>query len=105
MLQCLSSVVVLVRMFMAQVGSGGSCREAIEQAIQQGWIPSDSSSRTGAYCNARQGLPEQPLRKLAMGVGLDLEQSSEAAWCGRQVRVVDGSSVQLPDTQDNQEFY
>jgi hypothetical protein len=95
----------MVRMFMAQVSARASCRETIEEAIQQGWVAVQTSVGTGAYCNARKSLPERPLRELAMGLGQELEDSGGQGWCGRRVRVVDGSSVQLPDTKDNQEHY
>ena len=46
------------------------------------------STDTGGYSKARIRLPE----------GLDL-------WCGRHVRICDGSSVLMSDTKENQSVY
>jgi len=97
----------LVRTFLCQVAAGSSCREAIERAIQQGWVPRDSSPLSPAYCKARGRLPEAPLRELALGAGRALEEQARAVddWPGRPVKVVDGTGLQLPDTPVNQKKY
>ena len=64
-------------------------------------IPSEDNS---AYCQARKRLPEQLLQKLFINVGNELESQTtpENNWCGRHVKVLDGSTVSMPDTTDNQ---
>jgi Transposase DDE domain len=47
------------------------------------------------------------LEKLFSKVGQNLEEkvTDEHLWCGRHVKVIDGSSVSMPDTLENQEAY
>ena len=97
----------LFQTFLSQVASGAGCREAIGCAINQGWLPLHTSPKTSAYCNARGRLPEAPLRDIALSSGALLEREmGDAGMClGRTVKVIDGSSVQLPDTEQNQRDY
>lgn len=97
----------LVRTFLCQVAAGSSCRQAIERAIQHGWVPQDTSPLSPGYCKARGRLREVSLRQLALGTGRALEQQAREAdlWAGRAVRLVDGTGVQLPDTPANQRAY
>lgn len=75
------------------------------------WLASENaeilSSDTSAYCQARKRLPENLLQRLFGTVAQDLEKkiSLEHLWCGRHVKVVDGSTVSMPDTPENQEVY
>jgi hypothetical protein len=57
-------------------------------------VPSDDPS---AYSQARQRLPLALLEKLAHRLASSLTQPDEL-WRGHRVRVVDGSSVSMPDT-------
>ncbi len=65
------------------------------------------SSNTGAYCRARGKLSEKVIRQLAVGVGEGCEKKlgAELLWHGRHVRLVDGTTVTMPDTPENQEAY
>jgi hypothetical protein len=84
-----------------------SCRNAVSQARSAGALNAKASVHTGAYCQARDRLPEEHLHQLATGLGgqlLDAERK-EDRWHGRRVLVVDGSSVALPDTKPNQAAY
>ena len=67
-------------------------------------LPSTNSS---AYCGGRARLPEEFLQKLFGKVAQGLEDKApvEYLWCGRHVKVIDGSSVSMPDTPENQEVY
>jgi hypothetical protein len=62
---------------------------------------------TSPYCKARARLPESALHRLMRHLGWKSHQ--EAAedwwWCGRQVKVVDGSTTLMPDTPANQRVY
>jgi putative transposase len=62
---------------------------------------------SGTYCRARAKLPQVVLRRLAVQVGRELERQVPASWLwhGRHVHLVDGFTVQLPDTPENQERY
>ena len=97
----------LFRTFLAQVVCGGSCRTAIERGIDQDWLRRSASPLTSAYCNARTRLPEIPLMELAFKVGARLAAAvpERKRFMDRPVRVVDGSSTQLPDTPASQAEY
>lgn len=61
------------------------------------------SSDTGAYSKARQRLPEGVLQRLVPKVAESLEQQVPLTeqWCGRRVRVCDGTTVLMSDTAAN----
>lgn len=65
------------------------------------------SSDTGAYCKARQRLPEGVLQRLVPEIAESLEQQVPLAvqWCGRRVRVCDGTTVLMSDSAANQAEY
>lgn len=94
-------------LFLSQVfAEDGSCREVLRKFLV--WLAlqrdEEASPRTGAYCKARARLPlsalEQIHEKLADKLSTDGKQ-----WYGRTVKVVDGTSVSMPDTPKNQERY
>ena len=60
-----------------------------------------------AYSKARQRLPEKVLQRLIPEVAESLEQQVPLAqqWCGRRVRVCDGTTVLMSDTPANQAEY
>lgn len=96
--------------FLLQVLSpDGSCREALSRLrpwmIAQGHTP--CSPHTGSYCKARKRLPEGVVSTLARHSGQRLcEQTPEAwLWKGRRVKIVDGSTVSMPETEANQAAY
>ena len=98
---------VTVWAFLLQVLSAdGSCREAVTRvrafrAAQGQPLP---SANTGSYCKARSRLPEAVLARLANDSGHLLSQQTPDTWQwkGRRVKIVDGSSVSMPDTEANQ---
>jgi len=65
------------------------------------------SSNTGAYCRARGKLSEKVIRQIAIDVGEGCERRLDEAtlWRGRHVQLVDGTTVSMPDTPENQEAY
>lgn len=93
--------------FLSQVLSGdGSCRDAVARVL--GFL-SDTKGLTAShdpssYCEARKRLPQKLLPNLTRLVAgkLHAKVPDEMLWHGRRVRLVDGSSVQMPDTPDNQ---
>ena len=62
---------------------------------------------TAAYCRARQKLPEAVIRRLAVQVGQKLEAQVPADWLwhGRHVKLADGSTLTMPDTDANRAAY
>lgn len=65
------------------------------------------SDNTGAYCRARAKLSEPALRRLVYHVADGCEDAVPDAWRwkSRRVGLVDGFTVSMPDTPDNQEAY
>ncbi len=65
------------------------------------------SSNTGAYCRARGKLSESVLRRLAVELadGCERQLHETQLWRGRHVKLVDGTTVSMPDTPENQETY
>jgi hypothetical protein len=72
-----------------------------------GLVSAKASVHTGAYCQARERLPEDQVHRLATGLGSELSQTEKQTerWHGRRVVVPDGSAVTLPDTPENQAAY
>jgi len=92
---------------VAQVGS--SCREAIRQAqslcqLNGRAFPPDQSS---PYCQARGKLPIERLQQIHTSLVSEAEQGvgAKELWCGHRVRAVDGTTVTMADTPDNQKAY
>lgn len=98
--------------FLSQVlckGELRSCVAAVARvavlrvALERG----PCSGNTGAYCRARAKLSETALRRLVVDVadGCERQVEQEWLWHGRHVRLVDGTTVSMPDTPENQEVY
>ena len=106
----LFSPLVTLWAFLSQViDADKTCHNAVSRVIawlagQGEEIPSEDNS---AYCQARIRLPENFLKKLfsKSGQNLEKEVQEEPLWCGRSVKVFDGSTVSMPDTPDNQKAY
>lgn len=65
------------------------------------------SGNTGAYCRARAKLSESAIHRLAVDVadGCEREVDTKWLWRDRHVYLVDGTTVSMPDTLENQEAY
>ena len=101
---------VILWAFLSQVASpDGCCRAAVARVLAwlvgQGRRPCRPT--TGPYCKARARLPEALPRRLAREAGRTLHRQAEAAWlwCGRRVKVADGTTISMPDTDANQQAY
>jgi hypothetical protein len=104
------SPLVTLWVFLSQVLSADhSCRGAVARLIahrvSRGQKP--CSAKTGAYCQARERLPEKFFSTLACSVGRALDDKAEHRWRwkGRRVYLFDGTTVDLPDTTENQTAY
>ena len=104
------SPAVTVWVFLSQcLSSDHSCRDAVARLmawrLARGLLP--CSADTGAYCTARSDLPEEALHGLVRDTGRQVEDESPESWLwhGRKVRVVDGSTITMPDTSENQAAY
>ena len=104
------SPAITLWVFLAQVMSADhSCREAVAKLnfwrLSRGLAP--CSPDAGSYCEARQRLPESLLVELVRATGKELSEKAEAAWqwMGRVVKVVDGATITMADTPENQAAY
>lgn len=104
------SPAVTLWVFLAQcLSADHSCREAVAQLIA--WRLSRGLKRcsadTGAYCTARERIPEAACLQLARETGrsVDEQAPSEWRWRSRRVLDVDGSTITMPDTPENQAEY
>jgi hypothetical protein len=96
--------------FLSQVlDTDKTCHNAVSKIIaylaEEGVeVP---STDTSGYCQARARLPEKLLEKLFGKAAQSLEEkvTTEHLWCGRSVKVIDGSTVSMPDTAENQKAY
>lgn len=101
---------ITVWVFLSQcLSADHSCRDAVARLIA--WRVAEGlrpcSAETGAYCTARGNLPEEAVHQLVCDTGKQLEEQGEESWLwhGRRVRVVDGSTITMPDTPANQAAY
>ena len=97
-------------MFIAQALSADrSCQNIVNrsalQRLASGLDP--CSTHTGGYCRARQRLPLAMVTELTRYVSqlVDSQLPNAWRWKGRRVRIVDGTTVSMPDTSDNQKIY
>jgi Transposase DDE domain len=104
------SPLVTLWVFLGQVlNPDRSCRAAVARLVAHRVVHGQRpcSARTGAYCRARQRLPEEFLSAVACSVGrrLDTRVDSRWRWKGRRVYLFDGTTVTMPDTPENQAAY
>ena len=106
--QGLYSLPVTLKTFLMQcLGQDHSCRTAVATAKDRGWLPPNASPGTAAYCRARDALAAEGLQSAVehTAQALDAGVSDQHLWLGRQVHVVDGTGIALPDTEANQDDY
>jgi hypothetical protein len=103
----LFSPLVTLWVFLSQVlDPDQSCRAAVSRFLAwraaRGLSPCSAS--TGAYCRARSRLPEAVLARLTRAAGRRPQCQAPPGWRwhGRTVKVVDGTTVSMPDTEENQ---
>ena len=101
------SPLVTLWVFLSQVLSADhSCRSAVTRliAFRISRGQEACSSRTGAYCLARERLPENFFSAITCLVGKALNSQVEVSWLwkGRKVYMFDGTTVSMPDTSANQ---
>jgi hypothetical protein len=97
-------------MFLGQVLSAdGSCQSAVDEALVTRLLGQEhtGSASTSAYCQARARLPESMLRALVRqsAVLLNTPTPQHWLWRGRHVKLVDGSTVLMADTVQNQRCF
>ncbi|HSQ58329.1 MAG TPA: IS4 family transposase [Gemmata sp.] len=101
---------ITLGIFLSQVLSDDhSCDDAVERfqkfRYDQG-LPA-VAPETSSYCEARQRLPEELAWDLVRRTGQSIHHQAKDTWLfhGRSVKVIDGSTVTMPDTPENQAAY
>jgi hypothetical protein len=97
-------------LFLAQaLSADGGCQQVVNDAMVKRVIGGlkPGSTDTGAYCKARARLPETVVSTLARETGQIIAAGAPCwwRWRGRAVRLVDGATVTLADTEANQAAY
>jgi hypothetical protein len=97
-------------MFITQIlSSDGSCQNTVNAyAVSRAFNGLEPcSTGTGAYCKARQNLPLAMVSHVARQTGrMIVEHTLDAwHWRGRCVKLVDGTTITMPDTPENQAVY
>lgn len=97
-------------MFLAQaLNADRSCQNIVNDVavkrLTHG-LP-QCSTRTGGYCKARKRLPLEMVSRMVRHTGhlIAAKAPGNWHWFGRRVRLVDGTTVTLPDTKANQAAY
>jgi Transposase DDE domain len=101
---------VTLRVFLSQVlDPDHSCRAAVSRFLA--WRAAQHlppcATDTGAYCKARHRLPEGLLARLTRVTGRRVQDQAPTPWTwnGRPLKVVDGTTVSMPDTPANQQAF
>ena len=94
-------------LFIEQVlSTDHSCQDTVARGLSArvslGQAP--CSLNTAAYSKARSRLPLGLIERMGRETGESLcaQQPKEWLWRGREVKLVDGATVSMPDTPDNQ---
>lgn len=95
-----------LNLFLEQVlGSDHSCRSAVAHGASRGAGRKSkvASLNTGPYCKARKRLPLKLIERVSAAVVqlMSRRQDKSWLWRGRAVKLVDGTTISMPDTQDN----
>jgi len=97
-------------MFLSQsLNADRSCQHAVNEWFmnRQGVGLSAVSTNTGAYCLALQRLPEKLISELVHHSANELVRNVPTKWLwkGRNVKLVDGTTLSMPDTPEHQARY
>ncbi len=101
---------ITLAIFLSQILSDDhSCDDAVEhfQKVRYDQGLPAVAPETSSYCEARQRLPEALTWELVRRTGQAIHRQAQAAWLfhGRSVKIIDGSTMTMPDTPGNQAAY
>lgn len=101
---------VTLRAFLFQVlSSTGACKEAVAHILIEriGLDYSANTMNTGPYCKARARLLLSHLKDAVISSGQVLHEnaSKDWLWKGYRVLLVDGTTLLMPDTDNNQKTF
>ncbi|MGQ0654565.1 MAG: IS4 family transposase [Betaproteobacteria bacterium] len=94
-------------LFMGQaLSADDACQDAVARNLSERTAlgARACSLNTGPYCKARKRLPLALITALQRSIGARLEAAQPAGWRwrGRPVKLLDGTTVSMPDTKANQ---
>lgn len=97
-------------MFLSQAMSADrSCQNIVNIKALQGSICglNKVSTQTGSYCKARKRLPLKMISELTRCTSQLIDERLPNAWRwqGRKIKLVDGTTITMPDTPENQAAY
>lgn len=96
-------------LFIWQILSMSSCVETVQRTLLRLSLAGSrkASSSSSAYCQARSRLPGEQFERIFSGTACALEAKvdNRHLWHGRRVKIIDGTSVSMPDTPENQAEY
>lgn len=97
-------------LFMGQaLSQDGACQDAVARHVSErsGRGIAPCSLSTGPYCKARGRLPTELVLQLQRQVGRHMVGRLPQGWRwrGRSVKLLDGTTVSMPDTVANQEVF
>jgi len=108
--ECIFTQTVVFWAWLSQVfEQNESCAKAL--ALVEGWCKTNGESRptfdTSAYCKARLRLPDEVLDEVHKKIESFAEARVEGhhLWHGLRLKAIDGTSVKLMDTPENQAAY
>lgn len=102
------SPLVTLGLFVEQaIGSDSACQDAVGRSLSQrtalGLAP--CSLNTGPYCKARQRLPLALIEDLTLEVARRTPTHRSWQWRGRAIKLIDGTTVSMPDTPESQAVF
>ena len=108
--QRLYTPLITIWTFLYQVlATDQSCRAAVARLLAFLCVSGrgSGSAKTDPYCKARKRVPEDVVADLARTSGSDLQHEvpSTGLLGGRPIKIVDGTTVSMPDTPANQKAY
>lgn len=97
-------------LFIGQaLSADGACQDAVARNLSERTTRAGRacSLNTGPYCKARQRLPLELIVALSRAIARRMERSQPAGWRwhGRSVKLLDGTTVSMPDTPANQQAF
>lgn len=106
----LYSPLTTLGLFIGQaLSADGACQDAVARNLSERTARGvrGCSLNTGPYCKARQRLPLQLIVGLLDAIARRMEQAQPQGWRwqGRSVKLLDGTTVSMPDTPSNQQAF
>jgi len=93
-----------LQLFLREVTEGLSLKAVLTNLNIERASSKDKlvSMNTGSYSRAKKALPENLLRKLCFKSNIS---SNDFNWKNRDVKIIDGTTMQMADTFENQKIY